>query len=74
MKGKGKRNMNKTVFEIKAHWEGDLDDIQYRYVVAETEAEAIEKFEAYNAQQVEKGFCRLIMIDYPIVEIDYVIG
>lgn len=62
-----------TVFEIRMHYEGE-DEIQLRHVFAETEAEAIAKFEAYNNQQVEKGFCKMIMVDYPTVDNYYVIG
>ncbi len=65
--------MTGTVFEIRMHYEGD-DEIQFRHVFAETEDEAIAKFEAYNDQQVEKGFCRMIMVDYPRVNVDYCIG
>lgn len=63
-----------TLFEIKHYYEGDIDFIQKIYVFAKTSEEAIEKFEAYNKKQVKKGFCRMIMIDYPTVDCDYVIG
>ena len=62
-----------TVYKIRFHYEGD-DVIQFRYVFATNVTEAVVKFVRYNKEQVKKGFCEMIPIDDPEVEVGYCIG
>lgn len=50
----------------------DINEVQYRYVVASTEEEAIEKIDAHRIEMINNGFSNFIFND-PTVEIDSVI-
>ena len=63
-----------TVFEFTIYYEGDIEFLQKRYVFAKTEEEAVMKFDAYNKQQMKKGFARMIAIGVPTVDNDGVIA
>ena len=67
---------NHTVFKFTMFFDGDFrpEDRQERYVVAKTEAEAIDKFNKYLQHQADAGFAKPAAYSYyPTVEIDYVI-
>lgn len=66
--------MNKhSVFKFTMFF-GSVVDREERYVVAETEAEAIEKFKKYLHYRSEHGCAKPISYSHdPTVEIDYVI-
>lgn len=67
-------NTNKTVFRFNIVFEGDRESVQQRFVVADTEEEAIEKIEKYSEDLVAKGFDRCIWLGCaPAVELEYVI-
>ena len=62
-----------TIFKFNAFFEGDLEEITERYVAANTQEEAIEKFEKMSDELVANGFARLISCGDPLVEIENVI-
>ena len=67
---------NATVFKFVLHFDSDCrpEDRQERYVVAMSEAEAIDKFSLYMMKQAEAGFMKPYCYSfYPTVEIDYCI-
>ena len=65
---------SKTVFRFHVYFESDKACIQQRFVVADSEEEAIEKIEKYSDDLVAKGFDRLIWLGCaPTVELEYVI-
>ena len=67
---------NATVFKFVLHFDSDCrpDDRQERYVVAMSEAEAMDKFNLYLLQQEKAGFQKPYCYSfYPTVEIDYCI-
>ena len=67
---------NATVFKFVLHFDSDCrpDDRQERYVVAMSEAEAMDKFNLYLLQQEKAGFHKPYCYSfYPTVEIDYCI-
>ncbi len=67
---------NATVFTFVVHFDADCDPQfrQERYVVAHTEDEAIEKFNAYLEMQAENGFQKPYCYSfYPTVELQNVI-
>ena len=51
----------------------DIDEKQERYVLAETEEEAVEKIEKYRKEMISKGLADFIIQPNPIVEIENVI-
>lgn len=65
-----------TVFSFKGWFKGDgwedLDDLQVRYVVAETEEEAEAKMDEWCKQMVADGYAKFIYQE-PTVEVDNVI-
>lgn len=65
---------NHTVFKFAMFFDEDFSYKQERYVVAETEEEAIEKFHNYLNYMAANGFqAPRSYSAYPVVEIDYVI-
>lgn len=58
---------NYSVYEFKGYFKSDRDSIQYRYVCANTEADAMELIQKYSDELVAKGFDRFIWFDNPIV-------
>lgn len=68
-----------TLFKFRITWvdaDGkiyDYDAIQERYVVAETEDEAIAKIENYRKEMVNKGFSDFKVHMYPEVECENII-
>lgn len=65
---------NYTVFEFKGYFESDRNSIQYRYVCAETETDAMVLMQKYSDELVRKGFDRFVWFDNPIVNNYSVIG
>jgi len=68
--------MSHGVYKFTMFFDGDFrpQDRQERFVVAETETEAIQKFNKYLEQQAAAGFAKPTAYSYlPTVEIDYVI-
>lgn len=65
---------NLTVFDFSGYFEGDMDFVQHRFVVAETEEEAVEKMEQYVEELVNSGCARFIFDYNPTVEVDFIIG
>lgn len=63
-----------TVFEFKGYFRSDRESIQYRYVCAETEADAIKKIEKYVKDLMKMGFDEFVWFDNPIVHIEGVIA
>ena len=67
---------NATVFKFVLHFDSDCNPEfrQERYVVATSEDEAMEKFNAYLEKQARNGFQKPYCYSfYPTVEIDYCI-
>ena len=64
---------NMTVYEFKGYFKSSPNDIQYRYVCANTEEEAYEKIEKYARKLVRNGFDRFVWQYNPIVDISSVI-
>jgi hypothetical protein len=67
---------NATVFKFVLHFDSDCrpEDRQERYVVATSEAEAMDKFNLYLLRQEKAGFMKPYCYSfYPTVEIDYCI-
>lgn len=65
-----------TVFKFVLHFDSDCrpEDRQERYVVANSEDEAIDKFHTYLDHQAKNGFMKPYCYSfYPTVEINYVI-
>lgn len=63
---------NATVFKFVLHFDSDCrsEDRQERYVIAMSENEAIEKFDAYLQKQAAKGFQMPYCYSfYPTVEL-----
>ena len=70
-----KASINNTLYDFSIYYEDDENmEIQHRYVIASSEREAEQKFEAYNNQQVKMGFARMIYIGGATVDCDYIIG
>lgn len=46
---------NYSVYEFKGYFKSDRDSIQYRYVCANTEADAMELIQKYSDELVAKG-------------------
>lgn len=61
------------VFRFTGHYESDPNFYQERFVVANTEQEALEKIERYSKIMVKRGFDKFIWNYNPTVEIEYVI-
>ena len=63
-----------TVYKFRIYYEDGLDDIdkQYRYVLAKTEYEAVNKLEAYNQYMTRLGFASFTFGD-PVVEDENII-
>lgn len=67
---------NATLFKFVMHFDSDCrpEDRQERYVAANSEAEAMDKFNLYLLQQEKAGFQKPYCYSfYPTVEIDYII-
>lgn len=67
---------NATVYKFVLHFDSDCkpEDRQERYVVATSEDEAMDKFNAYLEKQARNGFMMPYCYSfYPTVEIDYCI-
>ena len=62
-----------TIFKFKAFFNNYPDEIVERCVAANTQEEAIEKFEKMSDELVANGFVRLISCGDPTVEIENVI-
>lgn len=62
-----------TVFVFQIHYEIGDEFPQERYVIAETEEQAIEKLNRHFETQRKEGFAVPESISYPIVELNNVI-
>lgn len=64
----GKIRRDGTVYRFTVWYDGDAYDTQYRYVLADSEAEAVAKLEEYNDYMDRNGFEPFIYSD-PVVEL-----
>ncbi len=64
---------NYTVFAFSGYFEGYIEDTQYRYVCAKTEADAEKLIQEYSDDLVRRGFARYIWHFNPIVDVSNVI-
>ena len=62
-----------TVFSFTIIFPGDVDDIQTRFVGANTENEAWEKLEKHFEELAKQGFEKPIYTANPYVELENVI-
>lgn len=63
-----------TIFTFKIHYSDSIfDDVQERYVLAETEEEAQEKLDEYRKRMIADGFADFVVLGYPTVELENVI-
>ena len=65
---------DQTVFEFKGYFKSSPNDIQYRYVCADTEEDAYRKIKKYAKKLVRDGFDEFVWLYNPIVEISGVIA
>ena len=62
-----------TIFKFTICYDNDFENLQFRYVCAESEAEAIEKLCKHNDNMVKNGYMKFTFDDSPIVEIENII-
>ena len=65
---------NYSVFEYHGYFKSSPNDIQYRYVCAESEEEADKLIEKYSDDLVSRGFDRFVSLGNPTVHIEGVIA
>lgn len=62
-----------TVFTFQVFFDANVDEVQYRYVAAESESEAWAKLIAYFEKQRSEGFMYPARICNPEAELENVI-
>jgi hypothetical protein len=74
MKGVMKMTVFKfRIFHLEKGCIADINEKQLRYVLADTEEEAVKKLDKYRKEMISKGFADFILFGCPTVETENVI-